>query len=88
MEFGFCQKTQHYDFIMASNYVIVSIKLCLDVANYEYIILCNFDEPIVSAFEVIGVPPKHPTPVAGNVTEFYAFFCFPFDKNQGADVSV
>lgn len=41
-----------------------------------------------SAFEVIGVPPKHPTPVAGNVTEFYAFFCFPFDKNQGTDVSV
>ena len=37
---------------------------------------------------VIGVPPKHPTPVAGNVTEFYAFFCFPFDKNQGTDVSV
>ena len=45
---------------MASNYVIDSIKLCLDVANYEYI-LCNFDGPIVSAFEVIGVPPKHPT---------------------------
>ena len=28
--------------IMTSNNVIVSIKLCLDVGNDGYIILCNF----------------------------------------------
>ena len=27
---------------MTSNYVIVSIMICLDVGNVEYIILCNF----------------------------------------------
>ena len=41
-EFGFCQKIQQYEVIMTSNYVIVSIMICLDVGNYEYIILCNF----------------------------------------------
>ena len=41
-EFGFCQKIQHYEVIMTPNYVIVSIMICLDVENYEYIILCNF----------------------------------------------
>ena len=41
-EFGFCQKIQHYEVIMTSNYVIVSIMICLDVGNDEYIILYNF----------------------------------------------
>ena len=41
-EFGLCQKIQHYDVIMTSNYVIVSVMICLDVGNDEYIILCNF----------------------------------------------
>ena len=41
-EFGFCQKIQHYEVIMTSNYVIVSIMICLDAGNDEYIILYNF----------------------------------------------
>ena len=38
MVFGFCQ----YDVIATSIFVIVSIKLSLDVANDEYIFLNNF----------------------------------------------
>ena len=30
-KFGFCQYIQQYDVLMTSNYVMVSIKLCLDV---------------------------------------------------------
>ena len=42
--------------------MIVSIKLCLDVRNDEYIILCNFGDRTMSGFEVIegdllGSPP-------------------------------
>ena len=42
--------------------MIVSIKLCLDVRNDEYIILCNFGDRTTSGFEVIergllGSPP-------------------------------
>ena len=40
----------------------MSIKLCLDVRNDEYIILCNFGDRTMSGFEVIergllGSPP-------------------------------
>ena len=31
----------------------VSIKLCLDVRNDEYVILCNFGDRTMSGFEVI-----------------------------------
>ena len=42
--------------------MIVSIKLCLDVRNDEYIILCNFGDRTMSGFEVtegdlLGSPP-------------------------------
>ena len=33
--------------------MIVSIKLCLDVRNDEYIILCNFADRTMNGFEVI-----------------------------------
>ena len=51
---------------MTSDYVIVSIKLCLEVGNDEYIIVCNFGGRRMSGFEVIGGgggPPRRP-PVA------------------------
>ena len=38
---------------MMSDYVIVSIKLCLEVENDEYIIVCNFGGLRMSSFEVI-----------------------------------
>ena len=44
---------QQYDVIITSNYVIVSIKLCLDVGNDECIILCSFCGCIMSGFEGI-----------------------------------
>ena len=49
---------------MTSDYTIVPIKLCLDVGNDEYIILCTFGRRIMSGFEVkqgdrqIKQPPK------------------------------
>ena len=36
------QGIEQCDVIMTSNYVIVSINLCLDIGNDEYIILDNF----------------------------------------------
>ena len=39
---------------MTSDYVIVSIKLCPEVGNDEYIIVCNFGGRRMSGFEVIG----------------------------------
>ena len=45
--------------------VIVSIKLCQDVENDEYIILCNFGGHITGSFGVIEVslsPPSPPPP--------------------------
>ena len=50
---------------MTSDYTIVPIKLCLDVGNDEYIILCTFGRRIMSGFEVKqedrqSNPPKHP----------------------------
>ena len=50
---GFCQLIQKYDVIMALNYVIMSIKLCLDVGNDKGIGLYNFGDLILSGFEVI-----------------------------------
>ena len=50
-------------YLWPSNYVIVSIKLCLDVENNECIIQCNFAGRIISCFEVIeGCPPYLPPP--------------------------
>ena len=54
--------------------VIVSIKLCQDVENDEYIILCNFGGHITRSFGVIEVslwhpsppPPPFPSPVPGS----------------------
>ena len=37
---------------MTSNYFFVSIKLCLDVGNKEYIILCYFGGCIMSGFVI------------------------------------
>ena len=46
---------------MTSNYIIVPIKLCLDVGNDKYIILCTFGSRIMSGFEgKHGGPPKQP----------------------------
>ena len=39
---------------MTSDYVIVSIKLCPEVGNDEYVIVCNFGGRRMSGFEVIG----------------------------------
>ena len=50
---GFCQLIQQYDVITASNYVIMSIKLCFDVGNDKDISLYNFGGLILSGFEVI-----------------------------------
>ena len=36
---------------MTSNYIIVPIKLCLDVGNDKYVILCTFGSRIMSRFE-------------------------------------
>ena len=47
---------------MTSNYVIVSIKLCLDVRNDEYIILCNFGGRIMSESRVTGDGLRSPSP--------------------------
>ena len=66
---------------MTSNYVMVSIKLCLDVGNGEYITLCNCGGCIMSGFEVIeGGPPKplplpspSPAPVAGSKKKKFPF---------------
>ena len=38
---------------MTSNYVIVAIKLCLDVGNDDYIILWNFGGNVMSGFKAI-----------------------------------
>ena len=38
---------------MTSDYVIVSVKLCPNVGNDEYIIVCNFGSRRMSGFEVI-----------------------------------
>ena len=48
MEFGFCQYIQQYDVIMTSNFVIISVKLCLNVGNNDYITVCNFGDHIMS----------------------------------------
>ena len=36
------QEIEQCDVIITSNYVIVSMTLCLDIGNDEYIILGNF----------------------------------------------
>jgi len=38
---------------MTPDYVIVSIKLCPEAGNDEYIVLCNFVGCSMSSFEVI-----------------------------------
>ena len=44
--------------------MIVSIKLCPDVRNDEYIILRNFGDRTMSGFEVIGFEVIGSPPVA------------------------
>ena len=39
--------SQQYAVIMTSNSVIVSVKLCLNVGNNDYITLCNFGDNIM-----------------------------------------
>ena len=46
--------------MMTSNYVIMSIKVRLDVANSKNIILCNFGSRIKRCFEVIEGAPEAP----------------------------
>ena len=69
MEFGICKNIHQYDVQMTSNYVKMSIKLCLNVGNEDYIILCNFGGLIISGLEaeegVSEPPPGLPFPVAG-----------------------
>ena len=43
MEVWFYQWIQQHDVIMTSNYVIVWIKLCLNVGSNEFITLCNIE---------------------------------------------
>lgn len=50
---------------MKSNYVIVSIKIRLDLGNDGYIILYNFGDRIMSGFKVIERGPSESLPVAG-----------------------
>ena len=50
---------------MKSNYVIVSIKIRLDLGNDGYIILYNFGDRIMSGFEVKEGGPSESLPVAG-----------------------
>ena len=38
---------QQYDFIMSSNYVIVSITSCLDVGNLKNILFCVIEYSLV-----------------------------------------
>ena len=49
-----------------SDYVIVSIKLCLDFGNDDYVILCNFWCRIMSGFDVIDGASEAPPLVAGH----------------------
>ena len=49
---GFGHQIQQYNFIVTSNYFFVSIKLCLDVGNKEYIILCYCAGCIMSDFVI------------------------------------
>ena len=39
--------SQQYGVIMTSNSVIVSVKLCLNVGNNDYITLCKFGDRIM-----------------------------------------
>ena len=45
---------------MTSNYVIVPIKLYLDVGNDKHIILFNFGGRFVSSFEIMKGDPEAP----------------------------
>ena len=53
---------------MALNYVIMSIKLCLDVGNDKGISLYNFGGLILSGFEVIEGEGGKGSYVAGRKT--------------------
>ena len=49
--------------LLASNRIILSTKLCLDVGNNEYIILCDFGGRIISRLKVVeGELQKCPFP--------------------------
>ena len=44
---------------MTTDYGIMSIKLCLEVGNEEYIIVCNFGGRRMKGFEVIVMAELH-----------------------------
>ena len=44
---------------MTTDYGIMSIKLCLEVGNDEYIIVCNFGGRRMKGFEVIVMAELH-----------------------------
>ena len=44
---------QQYDVVVARDYVIVSIELCPELENDEFIIVCNFGGRSISGSEVI-----------------------------------
>lgn len=51
-EFGVCQWIQQYAVVIKSYYVSQSIRLCLEVENDEYIMLCNFGGRSMDGFKV------------------------------------
>lgn len=61
-EIGICKNIQQYDVQMTSNYVILLIKLSLNVGNDDYIILCNFDGLIISGLEAKERGASEPPP--------------------------
>ena len=82
-EIGICKNIQQYDVQMTSNYVILLIKFSLNVGNDDYIILCNFDDLIISGLEAeegglrTSPPPPRPFPVAGSKKLTGLNFLFP-----------
>lgn len=49
----FANKIQQIDVIMTSRYVIVSVKICLNVRNNDYFTLFNFGDHIMNVIEII-----------------------------------
>ena len=81
-EIGICKNIQQYDVQMTSNYVILLIKLSLNVGNDDFIILCNFDGLIISGLEaeeggLRTSPSPRPFPVAGSKKLTGLNFLFP-----------
>ena len=49
----FANKIQQIDVIMTPRYVIVSVKICLNVGNNDYFTLFNFGDHIMNVIEII-----------------------------------